>query len=85
MTKAVSKVSQLIEKSMDEYYYRLGQRLNDSSPGAKSYWTISKTFYDKIEIPIIPLLLVSNSFVTDFKEKANLFNDSFLQTMHTSS
>ena len=77
MTKAVSKVSQLTEKSMDEYYYRLGQQLNDSSPGAKFYWTILKTFYNKIEIPIIPLLLVSNSFVTDFKEKANLFNDYF--------
>ena len=29
------------------------------------------------KIPFIPLLLVNNSFVTDFKEKANLFNESF--------
>ena len=74
MTKAVSEVSQLIEKSKDEYYYRLGELLNDSSTSAKSYWTILKTFYNKRKIPLIPPLLVNNSFVTDFKEKANLMN-----------
>ena len=29
LVKAVSEVSQLIEKGKDEYYYRLGKRLND--------------------------------------------------------
>ena len=77
LTKAVSEVSQLIEKSKDEYYYRLGKRLNDPSTSAKSYWTILKTFYNKRKIPLIPPLLVNNSFVTDFKEKANLFNEFF--------
>ena len=77
LTKAVSEVSQLIEKSNDEYYYRLGKRINDPSTSAKSYWTILKTFYNKRKIPLIPPLLVNNSFVTDFKEKANLFNEFF--------
>ena len=77
LTKTVSEVSQLIEKSKDEYYDRLGKRLNDPSKSAKSYWTILKTFYNKREIPLIPPLLVNNSFVTDFKEKANLFNEFF--------
>ena len=72
MVKAVSEVSQLIEKSKDEYYYRLGKRLNDPSTSAKSYWT-----YNKRKIPLTPLLLVNNTFVTDFKEKANLFNELF--------
>ena len=43
----------------------------------KSYETILKTFYNKRNIPLIWLLLVNNSFVTDFKEKANLFNEAF--------
>ena len=42
LTKAVSEVSQLTEKSQDEYYYRLGKRLNNPSTSAKSYWTILK-------------------------------------------
>ena len=35
LTKAVSKVSQLTEKSKDEYYYQLGKRLNDPSTSVK--------------------------------------------------
>ena len=58
---------------------------NDPCTSAKSYWTILKTLYNKRNIPLIPPLLVNNSFVTDFKEKANLFNEFFLQAMHTSS
>ena len=82
MTKAVSEVSQLIEKSKDEYYYRLGKRLNDPSTSAKSYWTILKTFYNKRKIPLIPLLFVNNSFATCFEEKANLFNEFFPNNAH---
>ena len=77
LTKAVSEVSQLIEKSKDEHYYRLGKRLNDSSASAKPYWTILKTFFSKRQIPIIPTLVVNGSFVTDFKEKAILFHEFF--------
>ena len=75
--RTTSYWSRLIEKSKDEYYYRLGKQLNDPSTSAKSYWTILKTFYNKRKIPLIPPLLVNNSFVTDLKEKANLFNEFF--------
>ena len=37
LTKAVSEVSQLIEKSKDEYYCRSGKQLNHPSTSAKSY------------------------------------------------
>ena len=36
-----------------------------------------KILYNKRKIPYILPLLVNNSFVTDFKEKANLFNEFF--------
>ena len=55
----------------------MGKRLNDPSTSAKSYWSLLKTFYNKRKIPLIPPLLVNNNFVTDFKEKANLFNEFF--------
>ena len=77
LTKAVSEVPQLIEKSKRQYYYRLTKRLNGPRTSPKSYWTILKTFYNKKRIPLIPTLLVNNSFVTDFKKKANLFNEFF--------
>ena len=67
MTKAVSEISKLIEKSKDENCYCLNKKLTGSRVSAKSYWTILKTFYDKREIPLIPLFLFNNIFVTDFK------------------
>ena len=77
MTKAISEVSQLTEKSKDVYFYQLGKRLNDHSTSAKLYWAILNSFCNKRKIPLIPPLLVNNSFVTDVKEKANLFNEFF--------
>ena len=53
----------------------MGKRLNDPNTSVKSYWTILKTFYNKRKISPISPLLNNNSFVTDFKEKANLFNE----------
>ena len=68
LTKAVSEVSQLIENSTGEYYYRLGKLSNDPNTSVRFYWTILKTFYNKRKILLIPPLLVNNSSVTDFKE-----------------
>ena len=66
LTKTVCEVSQLIEMSKYEYYYRLGKGLNDPNTSAKSYLIILKTFHNKRKIPLISLLLVNNSFITDF-------------------
>ena len=42
--KVVSEVSQPVEKSKDEYYYRLGKRLNDPSTSAKILMDYFKDF-----------------------------------------
>ena len=43
----------------------------------KVYWSVSKTFVNGSKIPLIPLLLVNNEFVTHFLVKENLFNVFF--------
>ena len=43
----------------------------------KSYWSILKTFLNNKKIPCIPPLLHSDKFSTNFKEKADTFNDFF--------
>ena len=40
-------------------------------------WSILKGFYNGKRVPLVPPLLVNNKFVTDFKAKANIFNDFF--------
>ena len=43
------------------------------STSSKTYWSISKTFFNGKKISLIPPLNVSNKLVADFKEKFNEF------------
>ena len=56
-----------------KHHERLANKLNDP----KTYWAILKTFVNSCRIPLIPPLLVENKLVTDFLDKANLFNNFF--------
>ena len=40
----------------------------------KSYWSILKTFLNNKKIPCIPPLLYNDKFITNFNEKAEIFN-----------
>ena len=44
---------------------------------SKTYWSISKTFLNNKSIPCVPPLFHENKFITNFKEKAELFNTFF--------
>ena len=43
----------------------------------KTYWSILKTFYNGKKVLVIPLLLINNKLISDFKVKANHFNHFF--------
>ena len=49
----------------------------DPTLQSKTYWSILKGFYNGKRVSVIPPLLVNNKFLTDFKAKANIFNDFF--------
>ena len=46
---------------------------------AKTYWSILKTFYNDKKIPLIPPLLIDDTFITDTQAKANIFNNFFAE------
>ena len=71
------EISNLITKSKEKYYQRINTKLNDPSLSKKTYWSILKTFYNGKNVPIITPLFINNEYVTDFQEKANLFNSFF--------
>ena len=50
----------------------------DPGTSSKTYWTLINTVLNKVKIPIIQPLLENGWFVTDFTEKAQLFNDYFI-------
>ena len=52
-------------------------KLNNPKTSAKIYWSVLKSFYNDSKKPLLPPLLVNNKIVSDFTEKANLFNDFF--------
>ena len=67
----------MISIRKDEYYDYLSKKLNNPNTSVKTYWSIFKSFYKGTKVPLIPPLLVNNKTVSDFPEKANLFNDFF--------
>ena len=67
-----------VEESKEKYYTKLSTRLADPLTSPKTYWSILKTFLNNKKIPCIPPLFHENKFVTDFKEKAELFNHFFV-------
>ena len=49
----------------------------DPTTSQKAYWSILKTFLNNKKIPCIPLLYHNNNYITDFKEKVQIFNNFF--------
>ena len=43
----------------------------------KAYWSILKTFLNNKKIHFIPPIYHNNNYITDFKEKVEIFNSFF--------
>ena len=66
-----------IEKSKEQFYSRISTKLMDSTTSAKAYWSILKTILNNKKVPCIPSIYHNKNYFTDFKEKAQTFNDFF--------
>ena len=58
-----------------DYYNQSAQKLIDPTTNSRTFLYILKTFINGKKIPLISQLNVGNKLVTDFKEKARLFNE----------
>ena len=65
-----------IETSKQKYS-TLSSKLTNKNTNPKCYWSILKSFLNNKKIPCIPPLIYNNQFITDFKEKRELFNSFF--------
>ena len=63
----------LITEAGKNYILKMTSKLENSNAAPKTYWFI---LYNK-KISAIPPLLVDGNFISDFCEKANLFNNVF--------
>ena len=65
------------DTSKQKYYYKLSSKLTSKNTNPKCYWSTLKSFLSNKKIPCIPPLIYNNQFITDFKEKSELFNSFF--------
>ena len=76
--KMISKGTRLIEEAKRNYFLKAGKTLANPGTSSKTYWNLINTVLNKVKIPMIPPLLENGLFVTDFTEKAQIFNDYFI-------
>ena len=69
MNELTSELSSIISQRKNEYYSRLAKMLNDPQTNAKTYWSILKTFFNGIKIPVIPPLLIAGKLVSVLKKR----------------
>ena len=74
----IAEGSKLIEDAKRNYLLKVGNTLANPETSSKTYWTLINTVLNKAKIPIIPPLLENGLFITDFTEKAQIFNDYFI-------
>ena len=74
----ISKCSKMIEDAKQKYFIKAGKALANPETGQKTYWSLLNTVLNKARIPVIPPLLENGIFVTDFTEKAHIFNSHFI-------
>ena len=75
----------LIESAKLDYYKKIAEKLNNPETAPKTYWSLLNRMLGRVKVPSIPPLLANGSFVTDFKEKAKLFNNFFSKQCTVSS
>ena len=79
-----NETSKLIKQAKNSYYEKLGTLLSDSSCGEKHFWNAFKKLSNKKKTTNIPPIIENNLYVTDFQQKAKIFNDYFAEqcTIH---
>ena len=76
--KMITEGARMIDEAKCNYFRKAGKTLADPGTNGKTYWTLINTVLNKVKIPMIPPLLENGVFVTDFTEKAQIFNDYFI-------
>ena len=78
----VSSLQQHLSKSIEnakknKYFFRISEKLNDPNTSTKCYWSLIKTLLNGKKVPCVPPIYDNNRYVSDFKEKCQLFNSYF--------
>ena len=67
----------IIIESEERYIAKMSSKLDNPQTVPKTYWPVINKFLSNKKTPIIPPLLVNGKRVSDFKGKADLFDNYF--------
>ena len=76
--KMITEGARMIDEAKCNYFLKAGKTLADPGTNSNTYWSLINTVLNKARIPVITPLLECGLFVTDFAEKAQMFNDYFI-------
>ena len=72
-----NSTNKLIKEAKLSYYTNLGIKLSHPEIGQKHFWTAYKRIANKKRNTNIPPIIDDGVFISNFKKKADLFNDYF--------
>ena len=71
----------ITDAQKNKYYSRLGKKLCDPNVGIKTNWKTLHKIINKKQVMNIPPILLNGVFITNFQNKAYLFNEFFCPTV----
>ena len=71
--------TKMITDAKNKYYSGLGEKLCGPNVSIKTYWKLLHKIIHKKQVMNIPPILLNGVFITNFQNKANLFNEHFVQ------
>ena len=69
--------NRLIREAKHVHYKKLGEKLADTQTGSKHFWNAFIRITNKRKHTKIPPIIDNNTYVSNFQQKANIFNDYF--------
>ena len=72
--KLQNQLVQCIHIAKQMYFNKISKKLCDPLTRTKCYWLQLKTILNRKKVPCIPPIFHKNKYVTDFKEKSEIFN-----------
>ena len=69
-----NQLIQSIHTAKQRYFNKISKKLCDPLTSTKCYWSLLKTILNEKKVPCIPPIFHNNKYVTDFKEKSEIFN-----------
>ena len=70
-----NQLIQSIHIARQKYFNKISKKLCDPLTSTKCYWSLLKTIPNEKKVPCIPPIFLL--YVTDFKEKSEIFNSFF--------